>query len=363
VILFAFVVAVATLAAGLLGAWLLGRLPSVRLRLAGLALLGVALPLAAVVLSGAVMFSSGHDLTVLLVAAAASTAALGAGLLLSRSVSEPVAHLRETARAFAAGDLSVRAPESGPTELAELAVAFNDMGADLERLFDSRSELVAWASHDLRTPMASLQAMLEAIEDGLVAPDHYLPVMAEQIRSLSRLVDDLFELARIDAGALTLQLSDVSLGGLVDSCLRGIEAEADARHIRIEARIDGEPPPARCAPDHVERVLCNLLANALRNTPSDGTVAVVVAPLASELQITVEDTGVGIPANAVQRAFDRFWRGDPARTRSNGGAGLGLAIARGLVEAQGGRIWAERRTGGGTRVAFTLPAPPEARLR
>jgi signal transduction histidine kinase len=345
----------ATLAAGLAGAWIVGRLPTVRLRLAGLALLSVMLPLAAVLLSGAVMFSSGHDLTVLFVAAASSTAALVAALVLARSVSQPVARLRDSARALAAGELSARAPREGPAELVELANAFNEMATNLERLFDARRELVAWASHDLRTPLASIQAMLEAIEDGLETPDHYLPAITEQVQSLTRLVEDLFELARIDSGALTLDLQSVSLVGVVESCLRGLEAEAGARHIRLEARLGNHSPDVYCAPDKVERVLFNLLVNALRHTPSDGAVAVIVEPLTDdELQVSVEDTGIGLPTDAVRRMFDRFWRGDLART-TNGGAGLGLAIARGLVEAQGGRIWAEARSEGGTRVSFTLP--------
>lgn len=354
-ILFASVVALATLAVGLAAAGILGHLRTVRLRLAGLALLAVALPLAAVVLSGAVMFSSGHDLTVLFVAAAASTAALVAALLLARSVSEPVARLGESAQALAAGDLTARAPEGGPAEFVELAATFNEMATSLERLFDARRELVAWASHDLRTPLASIQAMLEAIEDGLAAPDHYLPTIREQVQNLTRLVDDLFELARIDAGALTLELHEVSAVSVVESCLRGLEAEADARRVRLQPRLGGESLLVHCAPDKVERVLYNLLTNALHHTPSDGAVAVVLEPLANEIQISVEDTGVGLPAHAIHRMFDRFWRGDLSRTTSNGGAGLGLAIARGLVEAQGGRIWAEARAEGGTRVSFTLP--------
>jgi signal transduction histidine kinase len=114
-------------------------------------------------------------------------------------------------------------------------------------------------------------------------------------------------------------------------------------------------PVVRCAPDKVERVLFNLLTNALRHTPSDGSVAVVVEPLLEEVQVTVEDSGEGMPAESLRRVFDRFWRGDRARSRDTGGAGLGLAIARGLVEAQGGRIWAENRPDGGARISFTLP--------
>jgi signal transduction histidine kinase len=230
------------------------------------------------------------------------------------------------------------------------------MAENVERLFDARRQLVAWASHDLRTPLASLQAMLEAIEDGLAEPGQYLPAMRHQVDRLGMLVDDLFELARIDAGVLTLELRDAPLPGVVESCLRGLEAEARSRRVRLEARIPSGLPPVRCSPEQVERVLFNLLTNALRHTPSDGSVAVVVEPDGSEVQIAVEDTGEGLTGEAQTRMFERFWRGDPARSGGNGGgAGLGLAIAQGLVQAQGGRIWAEPRTGGGARVCFTLP--------
>jgi signal transduction histidine kinase len=355
VILFALVVAGATLAAGIAGALLLQRLPSMRLQLAGLALVAVLLPLAAVVLSGVVMFSSGHDLAILLAAAASSTAALAAAFLLEGSILRSLERVRSASSALARGDLGARAPESGPAELAELAASFNEMAANLEELFDARRQLVAWASHDLRTPLASMQAMLEALEDGLADPQRYVPAMREQVRTLGVLVDDLFELARIDAGVLTLELREASLAGLVRSCVRGLEAEAQARRVALTARIDGSDAAVRCAPDKVQRVLFNLLTNALRHTPSDGAVAVVVEPLEEEVRVTVEDTGEGLPADSLRRIFDRFWRGDRARSRATGGAGLGLAIARGLVEAQGGRIWAENRPGGGAKVSFTLP--------
>jgi signal transduction histidine kinase len=216
--------------------------------------------------------------------------------------------------------------------------------------------LVAWASHDLRTPLANMQAMLEALEDGLAEPDHYLPALHDQARTLSRLVDDLFELARIDAGALTLELRDAQLAGLVESCLRGLEAEAHARRVHLTAELAPDVT-VRCAPEQVERVLLNLLTNSLRHTPADGSVAVRVEPRPDEVRVMVEDTGEGLGPDSEQRVFDRFWRSDKARSSaSGGGAGLGLAIARGLVEAHGGRIWAENRPGGGARVSFTLPS-------
>jgi signal transduction histidine kinase len=354
VIGFALIVALATLGAGLVAALLLRKLPTLRLQLAGLGLLAVALPLAAVLLSGVVMFDSAHDLTILLVAGACSTAALVAAFLLGGSILRGIERVRAASSSLARGDLAARAPEGGPAELAELATSFNEMAAHVEELFDARRQLVAWASHDLRTPLANMQAMLEALEDGLAAPERYLPALRDQVQTLGFLVDDLFELARIDAGALTLELREAPLAGLIRSCLRGLEAEAQARRVALSAQIDGDTPVV-CAPDKVERVLLNLLTNALRHTPSDGAVAVVVEPLDLEVRVTVEDTGEGIPDDSLRRVFDRFWRGDPARTREKGGGGLGLAIARGLVEAQGGRIWAENRPGGGAKISFTLP--------
>jgi len=353
VIAFALAVALGTLVAGLVTALGLRRLPTVRLQLAGLALLSVLLPLGAVVVSGLLMFQSGHDLTILAVAAGSATAALGAALLVGRSIASGLIGLVDTSAELARGDLTARAPEHGPTELRALATSFNEMAGNIERLFDARRELIAWASHDLRTPLANMQAMLEAIEDGLAQPEDYLPALRDQVRALTTLVDDLFELVRIDSGALTLELREAQLAGLIDGCLRGLEAEARARHVSLEARVD-ESITARCAPDKVERVLLNLLANALRHTPSDGSVAVFVESEADGIRVVVEDTGEGLPAESLRRMFERFWRGDPARSAR--GAGLGLAIARGLVEAHGGRIWAENRPGGGARVSFTLPA-------
>jgi two-component system sensor histidine kinase BaeS len=344
--------AVATLAVG--GALSLGirLLPTLRLQLAAFALLAVGLPLAVVFLSGWAMFHMGDDVKILAVAVASASAALLAALLLASGVSRRIDRLRESATAFAAGDLTVRASAEGPAEVAELARSFNEMADHLERLFDARRELVTWASHDLRTPISSMLAMLEALDDGLAEPAHYLPALNEQVTKLSVLVDDLFELARIDAGTLTVELREAEVAALVASCVRGLEAEAQARHVRLETR-GATATWARCEPAKVERVLLNLVTNALRHTPSDGSVAVLVEPFGEEVRVTVEDTGEGFDPGSERRMFERFWRGE--RARSTPGAGLGLAIARGLVELQGGRIWAEGRAGGGARVSFTLP--------
>jgi two-component system, OmpR family, sensor histidine kinase SaeS len=351
----AIFLALGTVAVGVAAAFALRLLPTVRLQLAGLALLAVVLPLSGVLASGWVMFHMHDDAKILAVSSAAALSAVAAALLLARWILQPLDRLRRTSEQLADGELGVRAEAEGPREFAEMGRSFNAMADSIERLFEARRELVAWASHDLRTPLASLQAMIEASEDGLVDPRDYLPSMHDRVRTLSMLVDDLFELARIDAGVLTLELREAQIGRVVESCVRGFEAEARAKRIQLQTKVEAPLPAVRCAPDKVERVLYNLLTNALRHTPSDGAIAVVVQPSGNVVTVAVEDSGEGIGAEATERMFDRFWRGESSRTGGN--AGLGLAIARGLVEAQGGRIWAETRAEGGARVSFTLPAP------
>jgi signal transduction histidine kinase len=348
----ALAVAAASLAVGLAAAFALRAAPTLWLQLAGLAFLSMSVPLAAVLLSGWVMFHMGADVKILAVAAGSASAAVGAGLVLARSIARSIRRVRDSSQQLAAGDLSARAPAGGATEIAELAGSFNSMAASIEQLFDARRELVAWASHDLRTPIAAMQAMLEAIEDGLVEPEHYLPTLRDEVRLLSILVDDLFELARIDAGVLTLELQQTPVSALVESALRQLGPEASARRIALQSHLSDDAT-APIAPAKIERVLSNLLTNALRHTPSDGSVAVHVERRDHEVLVRVEDTGEGLPPDAPARMFDRFWRAD--RARSGGGTGLGLAIARGLVEAHGGTIWAENRPEGGARVSFTLP--------
>jgi signal transduction histidine kinase len=331
---------------------------SVRVQLAVLALVAVCVPLTAVLASGLVMFPM-HDFEkILLVSVISALVALGSALALGRRMLRPLAHLRAASRDLAGGDLSARAPEAGPRELRELSASFNEMAASLEQLFDARRELVAWASHDLRTPLASLKAMIEALEDDLAEPAEYLDAIRTQTEILSGLVEDLFELARIDAGVLTLELRDAPLGELVSRCLSSLGAEARAREVALASHVEADTV-VRIAPDKVERVLLNLLANAVRHSPRNGEVAVVVQTDTDHVIVAVEDRGDGLGSGAPQRMFDRFWREDGSRARSSGGAGLGLAIAKGLVQAHGGTIWAENRNGGGARVAFTLPLAPK----
>lgn len=341
--------------AGVFGILLLRRLPTLRLQLAGLALLAVTLPLVTVVVSGLVMFQMHADLKILLLTTGAAVSVLVCAIALTRSIAGRVDELRHAAQQLAGGDLETRAPATGPAELAELAGAFNEMAANIDQLFESRRQLVAAASHDLRTPIAAIEAMHEAIEDGLVEPDHYLPALREQARSLRILIDGLFEVARIDAASLTLDLRDTDLDAIVESCLRAVEAEATGRGIELRSDVDTAATRVRCAPEQIERVVVNLLANALRYTPRGGSITVRTTAGRGEVRVLVEDDGTGLSPDAQSQMFERFWREDRARS-SRGNSGLGLTIAKGLVEAHSGRIWAENRVEGGARVAFALPA-------
>src|SRR5207248_573803 len=234
VIVFALIVAVSTLAVGLVLAVALRILPSVRLQLAGLALLAVGLPLAAVIVGGVVMFHMNDDVKILAIAAASASTGLAAAALLGTEIARRIRSLETASRELASGELKARAPVDGPRELAHVGEAFNAMASNIETLFDARRQLVAWASHDLRTPVASIQAMLEALDDGLASIEEYLPALRQQTHTLATLIDDLFELARLDAGALELKLRETQLPGLVSRCVGGMQAEARARQVRLE---------------------------------------------------------------------------------------------------------------------------------
>jgi signal transduction histidine kinase len=356
----AFLAVAATVGVSALTGVVFRRLPTLRMQLAALAIFACAVPLAAVTVGGFVMFHMHEDFTILIVLVGSAASCLAVALLLARFVVARVAAMEQAATRLAAGDLGVRTDVTDPRELAGLSAAFNQMAESIHALFDARRQLVAWASHDLRAPLASIQAMLEAVEDGLASPEDYLPALREQTTILTSLTNDLFELACIDAGTLSVDLRETSVRELVRNCVRSVAAEAAARGVQLETRLAEGLPTVNCAPEHVQRVLLNLLTNALRYTPSDGSVAVVAEPVGEEVHVIVEDTGTGLSDEATQRMFERFWRADPSRTRSNGNAGLGLAIARGLVEAHGGRVWAENRREGGARVAFSLPLAPAA---
>ncbi len=357
--------------------------------------LGLAVAILNIFLTANLMFiSKDHDLPLLiLLMLFAATVSLALGYALAQALAQRVTALHQGARALAGGDLAVRVDESGGDELAALATEFNRMAAQLAaaaeergRLETTRRELIAAISHDLRTPLASLRVMTEALADGLVEDPtttaRYLATMRGQIGHLSSLIDDLFELAQIDAGALRLEFQRASLADLVSDAIEGMRPQAAAKGVSLEGSVAPGIGPALIAPQKIERVLYNLVTNAVRHTPAGGSVTISVMAddrppttdhgssadkgitsvvgRPSSVVVEVADTGEGIAPDDLPRIFEHFYRGEKSRSRATGGAGLGLAIARGIVEAHGGRIWASSQLERGTRIAFTLPLQPQA---
>jgi signal transduction histidine kinase len=221
----------------------------------------------------------------------------------------------------------------------------------------TRRQLVAAVSHDLRTPIASLRLLVEAVDDEIVdeaTRRRYLATMHTHIHSLSAMIDDLFELSRIEAGDIDWSMRQVELAPLVDETVEAMRPEAGAKGVEIRSQLGEELLPARADPEKIQRVLFNLIRNAIRHTPGDGSVTVKGEVARGAVEIEIADTGDGIPAEERELVFDAFFRGGADASRHSDGAGLGLAVSRAIVETHGGRIWlapAER----GTRVRFSLP--------
>ena len=315
-----------------------------------------------------------HDLTLAgLLLLFAGGISVSFGYFLSASLTHALRDVVRAASRVSQGDFSTRVRVEGRDEVAQLAQAFNAMAARLEtgdreaRALDAaRRDLVAWASHDLRTPLASLRAMLDALADGVVTDPEtvarYVRQSQAEIVRMNALIDDLFELAQMDTGSLTLRCDAGSLSDLISDTLEGFTALAQARGITLRGSVASGVDPVWMASDKISRVLQNLIENALRHTPAGGQIQLRAEVLDGMALVSLEDTGEGIAPDDLPRIFDRFYRGDAARSRSHardgfdgGGAGLGLAIAKGLIEAHGGRIWAESVPGHGTVMNFTLP--------
>ncbi|WP_329219648.1 HAMP domain-containing histidine kinase [Streptomyces sp. NBC_01485] len=343
------------------GALRLLRRRSLTTSLAVVAAVGVVAMLAGTLAVAWAMFLSPHDLTVVTtVVAMAAAASLATALLLGRRVVASSRELAVAARSFG-DDGGFTAPDGpAPAELEELGRELAATSArlaesrDRERALEtSRRELVAWISHDLRTPLAGLRAMSEALEDGVATdPDRYLRQIRTEVERLDAMVGDLFELSRIHAGTLPLTPSRISLYDLIGDALAGADPLAREHGVRLVGdRV--EPVPVEVDGKEMSRVLGNLLVNAIRRTPADGTVAVAAERSPEGVTVSVTDGCGGIPEEDLPRVFDTGWRGTHARTPP-AGAGLGLAIVRGIVEAHQGRATV-RNIPGGCRFEVVLP--------
>lgn len=344
----------------------LERAPSVRWALTGAYVLASMLTFLNVWLTARLMFASEHDLllaTILLLFAGGIAVALGS--FFASALADRIARLQRAAHSVEAGDLSARAAIPGRDEVAALAHSFNRMVARLDaadrkqkELDALRRDLLAWAGHDLRTPLASIRLLVEALADGVVsdpaAVQQYLDQTRKQVDQLAALVDDLFQVSQLDAGGLPLHREPASLSDLLSDTLESFTAQAQRQQIVLEGSVAPHIDPVLMDVARVGRVLNNLVGNALRHTPPGGAVLLHAEPIPGGVAVSVADTGEGIAAEDLPHIFERFYRGDKARTQP-GGAGLGLAIAKGIVEAHGGSIGVASQRGQGTTFTFSLP--------
>ena len=276
--------------------------------------------------------------------------------LLSRRVLRSVSGLTTAARALGSGDLSRRVDVKGKDEVAELGHTFNAMADALEDAARQRRNLVADVAHELRTPLSNVQGYTEALKDGVLQPDAAtLNTIHQQVLYLARLIEDLRLLAETEARDFRLRQEVESVAEIVRHTAEAFRPKAEAAGIVLVVELPEDLPPVWLDRTRIEQVLGNLVDNAIRHTPPGGTVTISALDNAGAVTIAVSDTGEGIPADLLPFVFDRLYRADPSRARATGGAGLGLTIARKLVEAHGGSIRAESAAGAGSRFVFDLP--------
>jgi signal transduction histidine kinase len=317
--------------------------------------------------SAQLMFASEHDLLLAIVLLVfAGGIAMILGYFLASTVTERINLLKSAAEKLAGGDLQTRVPVNGRDEVAALSTTFNQMAEQLQfadqrqrELESLRRDLIAWVGHDLQTPLASMRAILEALSDGVVdEPEmvkRYLLTAQRDVMSLSALIDDLFQMSQLDAGGFPLHRAPASLNDLVSDTLESFSQLAKQQEITLEGQVESDVDPVLMDTQAIGRVFNNLISNALRHTPPQGRVSVWVRREGPGVDVTVSDTGEGIRGQDIPHIFERFYRGDASRSRGTGGAGLGLAIARGIVQAHGGDIQVQSEPGKGTQFTFHLP--------
>ncbi len=287
---------------------------------------------------------------------------LGAATFFSRRVTRPLTRLTHAARTMAEGDLSVKVGRSPVRELDDLAGAFNTMASSLSDADRQRRQMTADVAHELRTPLAIIRGRLEGMQDGIYsATPEQIATVLNETALLERLIEDLRLLALADASQLPLHKQSIAPASLLHSAAQSFAQQA--RSQGVELRVADLPtlPEVEADPQRISQVLGNLIANSLGHTPAGGIVLLNAWASTQDpggqraVRISVSDTGSGIAPGDLTHIFDRFYRADPARTRAGGGAGLGLAIAKRMIEAHQGAIWAESTLGKSTTVSFSLP--------
>ena len=345
---------------------------SLRSRAAAGAAIGGVVALVNVFVVAQLMFvSTGHDLRLLAALALfGGIASLSVSFWAAAAITDRVRDVAHTVRALAEGDLDERATGSQlEDEVSQLARDVNELAERLaegerrrEAVDRERKDLTAAISHDLRTPLANIGAMVEALSDGLLANDDevalYHQRLVREVRRLDAMIDDLFELAQLDAGALELNRRPLLIQEVAAEVVDSMQARASASSIELSLRVDGEPVRLAMDGSRMERAMANLVRNALEHTPAGGRVQVTVSPDAEGVAVAVADSGKGIDSDDLPRVWERFYRGDESRTRTakDDGVGLGLAIVRGFVEAHGGTVGVDSAPGEGATFRILLPA-------
>lgn len=275
-----------------------------------------------------------------------------------RGIAAPLADIMDAANALAGGELAARVPVRGSPEFRQLARSFNRMAEELELSDQQRRDLMADVAHELRTPLQIIQGNLEGVLDGVYDPDQeHIAATLEETRRLARLVEDLRTLSLAEAGHLPMHQEAVDVAELLQDVSTSFSGQAEAKGVSLDVRVPEAPASLVVEGDagRLDQVLGNLVANALRHTPAGGAITLSAAAADPGVRITVADTGTGIAPEELRHIFDRFWSRDSA---GSSGGGLGLAIARSLVEAHGGQIEAASQPGEGTAFTISLPQSP-----
>jgi histidine kinase len=288
---------------------------------------------------------------------AAMVFAIVVSWIFSRSIIAPVSDMTAASQRIADGHYGERVQLRGADELGQLAGRFNQMAEKLEQVESMRRRLIGDVTHELRTPLTAIKGSLEGLMDGVLpATEETYQEIHREAERLNRLVDDLQELSRVEAHAYELDLRELDVSALIKTVIKRMQFQFDDKHIVLTASLPPQPMHVHADEDRILQVLTNLLGNALNYTLAGGQVTIVVEPVGKQARFSIQDTGIGIPPEHLPHIFDRFYRVDKSRSRAHGGSGIGLTIAKHLVEAHGGKIWAESDgEGRGSAFLFTLP--------
>ena len=282
--------------------------------------------------------------------------ALLLGTFLSRTLTRPIRELTQATHAVSEGDLSQQVPVRSSDELGELAKAFNKMSAELSRSVNVRRQMTADIAHELRTPLSLILGHAEAVHDGVLQPTREnFEIIREEAVRLEQLVNDLRTLSLADAGELVINLQPVEPARLVQEVASLYRYQTQKKNISLELDLASPLSTLEADPGRMTQVLTNILDNALRHTPEGGAIVLSARQRDEQIEITIQDSGPGLPREELERIFERFYRTDSSRQREDGGSGLGLAIAKSIVQAHGGQVSAESEAGRGLKVIITLP--------